>query len=129
MLPRRLHRQTTTFLMVLSLLFAQLALAAYVCPVVTDALAMADMRMADQPCDGMDPQQPVLCHDHMADSGTTFEVAKVPAASLPAVVQVLELPLVLDADADVARVVAAAATPETRPPPDPLFLATLRLRV
>ncbi|MCA0177157.1 MAG: hypothetical protein LCH73_12865 [Proteobacteria bacterium] len=127
MSPRRFHRQTTTFLMVLSLLFAQLALAAYVCPVVTEALAMADMRMADQPCDGMDPLQPVLCHDHMADAGQTFEAVKVPTASLPAIVQVLALPLVLDADA--ARAVPMAATPEARPPPDPLFLATLRLRV
>jgi hypothetical protein len=42
-------------------------------------------------------------------------------------VQVLELPLVLDADEAIAA--PAAATREPPPPPDPLYLATLRLRV
>jgi hypothetical protein len=127
MLHRRTHRLTTAFFVVLSLLFSQLALASYVCPQQADAAAMAAMMEAGTPCQGMDPQQPVLCHQHSADPGKTFETAKLPVAFLPAVVQVLELPLVLDAQAALA-IVPAAAT-EVRPPPDPLFLATLRLRV
>lgn len=127
MLRRRIHRLGTAFFVVLSLLFSQLALAAYVCPQQADAVAMAAMMEAGTPCEGMDPQQPVLCHQHSADPGKTFEAAKLPAVSLPAVVQVLELPLLLDADTALALTPAAAA--EVRPPPDPLFLATLRLRV
>lgn len=127
MVARPAHRLATAFLVVLSLLFSQLALARYACPQQADVEAMADRMAAGMPCDGMDPQQPVLCHQHAADPGQSFEAAKLPSVSLPTVVQVLELPRVLDADA--ARAVPVAATPEARPPPDPLFLATLRLRV
>lgn len=124
---RRIHRLTITFFVMLSLLFSQLALAAYVCPGQTDVQAMAEMMAAGAPCEGMDPQQPALCHQHAADPGKTFEVVKLPAVSLPAVIQVLELPLVLDAEVMVGSF--AAAPTEVRPPPDPLFLSTLRLRV
>ena len=124
MLRRRLHRRTTAFFVVLSLLFSQLALAQYVCPQQADVEAMAARMEAGTPCEGMDPQQPVLCHQHAADPGKTFEAAKLPTVSLPAVVQVLELPLVPE-----VRVALPAAFSEAQPPPDPLFLSTLRLRV
>ena len=127
MLRPRLRRLGTAVLVVWSLLFAQLALANYVCPQQRDAEAMAEM-MAGAPCDGMDVQQPLLCHQHAADPGKTFEAIKLPTASVPMVVQVIELPPPLDADA-AARALPRAATPEAHPPPDPLFLATLRLRV
>ena len=124
MLRRRLHRLTTTFFVALSLLFSQLALAQYVCPQQADAEAMAARMAAGTPCDGMEPQQPVLCHQHCADPGETFEAVKLPTVSLPTVVQVLELPPVRE-----VRVVAPPPPSEARPPPDPLFLSTLRLRV
>ena len=124
---RRVHRLTTTFLMVLSLLFSQLALANYDCPQQADAQAMASRMEAGLPCDGMDPQQPALCHQHFAEPGKHFEAVKLPAVSLPAVVQVLQLPLVLDAQG--AAAVPPAAASEAQPPPAPLCLATLRLRV
>lgn len=127
MARRSIHRLTTTFLVVLSLLFSQLALASYVCPGQGDAEAMAAMMAAGEPCAGMDEVQPTLCHQHSAGTAQSFEVIKLPAASQPAVVQVLKLPMVLDAGEAVA--VPMAATPEARPPPDPLFLSTLRLRV
>jgi len=127
MARRSIHRLTTIFFVVLSLLFSQLALASYVCPGQSDAEAMAAMMAAGEPCAGMDEVQPTLCHQHCAGVPQSFEVIKLPAASQPAVVQMLELPLVLDADEAVA--VPMAATPEARPPPDPLFLSTLRLRV
>ena len=50
------RRLSTTFFVVLALLFSQLALANYVCPAQAAAAAMA----AGAPCDGMDPSQPVL---------------------------------------------------------------------
>jgi hypothetical protein len=127
MLRRPVHRLTTAFFVVLSLLFSQLALANYVCPQEADVGAMTAMMEAGMPCSGMDAQQPALCHQHSADPGKTFEAVKLPAVSLPMVVHVLELPRVLAAEA--ARSVPPAATSEAQPPPDPLFLSTLRLRV
>lgn len=122
-----LRRPAATFFAVLSLLFSQLALAQYVCPQQADVAMMVAMMEAGTPCDGMDPQQPVLCHQHAADPAKTFETVKLPAAGQPAVVQVLELPLVREAQE--ARTVPPTASPESQPPPDPLFLSTLRLRV
>ena len=88
---------------------------------------MAAMMEAGQPCEGMDTDQPVLCHQHSADPAKTFEAVKLPIAGQPAVVQVLELPLALEARR--ARIAPASASSEAQAPPDPLFLATLRLRV
>jgi len=127
MVRQRLHRLSITFFAVLSLLFSQLALANYVCPQQVDLAPMAAMMEAGVPCDGMDQQQPALCHAHSADPGKTFEAVKLPTVSLPAVVHVLELPLALDAQQ--ARAAPPTAASEAQPPPDPLFLSTLRLRV
>jgi len=127
MLRRPFHRLTTTFFVVLSLLFSQLALASYVCPGQNNAEVMAAMMAADEPCEGMDPVQPTLCHQHSSGTVQSFEAIKLPAASQPVIVQVLELPLVLDVSEAVALPMAATAA--ARPPPDPLFLSTLRLRV
>lgn len=127
MLRRHAHRLTTTLFVVLSLLFSQLALANYVCPRQADMASMSAMMAAGQPCDGADLRQPTLCHQHAADPGKTFEAVKLPTVSLPVIVQVLELPLVLEA-LD-ARAVPPSASSEAQPPPDPLFLSTLRLRV
>jgi hypothetical protein len=127
MLRHRAHRLTTTFIVVLSLLFSQLALAQYVCPQQGDAAAMAQRMASGMPCEGMDMDQPALCAGHSSGAPQSFETAKVPAVSAPVVVQVLELPLVLDAAE--ATTVPVVATPEAQPPPAPLFLSTLRLRV
>ena len=127
MFRRSAHRLRTTIFLVLSLMFSQLALASYVCPGQADVAAMAEMMAAGHPCEGMDPAQPVLCHQHSAGAAQSFEAAKLPVAALPMIVQVLVLPLVLQAVE--AEVLPAASAPEARPPPDPLFLSTLRLRV
>ena len=127
MFRRSVHRLTTTFFVVVSLLFSQLALANYVCPQQQDAAAMAEMMASGTPCEGMDMDQPALCAEHSSGAPQSFETVKVPTVSVPMVVQVLELPLELEAAA--ARAVPVAATPEAQPPPDPLFLSTLRLRV
>ena len=126
MLRRRFHRLSTTFIVVLSLLFSQLALASYVCPQQADVEAMAAMMEAGVPCEGMDTEQPALCHEHSANPAKTFEALKLPVLAQPAIVQVLELPLLLQAPS--ARAVPAMAATEAQAPPDPLFLATLRLR-
>jgi hypothetical protein len=121
---RRCHRLTITFFVVMSLLFSQLALASYVCPGQAQVHAMAD---DGGPCDGVDPAQPVLCHQHCSDPAKNVEAVKLPVAAPPAVAQVLEWPPVLEADATLGLPSAAAV--QARPPPDPIFLSTLRLRV
>lgn len=127
MFRRPFHRCMTAFAVVLALLFSQLALASYVCPGAADAAAMAEMMTAGEACDGMDSAQPVLCHQHAADMSLSFEPVKVATPSLPAIVQILVVPLLLEAQLAAATPIAVA--PELRPPPDPLFLSTLRLRV
>lgn len=123
----RTRRLTTAILVVLSLLFSQLALAGYVCPHEDSAQAMAAMAQAGMPCAGMDTQQPALCHQHANAPDLGFEAVKLPVASLPAIVQVLQRPLVPQDEA--ASTAPWPATLQARPPPDPLFLSTLRLRV
>lgn len=121
------HRCMSIFLMVLSLLFSQLALANYVCPGTSGAAAMVDTMAAGEPCEGMDLAQPVLCHQFKVNAPQSVEQAKVATPTLPAIIQVLVVPAVLDAASTEALAVEAAT--EARPPPDPLFLSTLRLRV
>ena len=112
---------------VISLLFSQLALASYVCPGASDAEAMAEMMATGKPCEGMDAAQPVLCHQYATNMPLSFEPVKLATPSLPAILQVLVVPLLFDAQLAIAT--AVATPPELRPPPDPVFLSTLRLRV
>lgn len=126
MLRHSAYRLSTTLVVVFSLLFSQLVLANYVCPGQAGAVAV-EMMAAGEPCEGMDPAQPVLCHQHSAGAAQSFEAVKLPAASLPLVWQVLVFPLVLEAVE--AEALPATSAPEARPPPDPVFLSTLRLRV
>jgi len=126
--PRRtFQRCTTTALMVVSLLTSQLALASYVCPVTTAAGSMSEAMASGAPCEGMDAAEPVLCHRHAVDAAQSFEIAKLATPTLPVVVQVLVLPVRLDPAQAVALPFSGRA--EIRPPPDPVFLQTLRLRV
>jgi hypothetical protein len=126
MFRRSIHRRAAAFLVVLSLLFSQLALASYVCPGAAELDAMAEMMATGEPCEGMDSVQPVLCHQHAADMSLSFEPVKVATPSLPAVLQVLIVPVVLPSE---GRGLPLQSEPEQRPPPDPVFLATRRLRV
>jgi hypothetical protein len=123
---RRFH---IAILVVLSLLFSQLALASYICPGSAEG-EEAVMEMAPgEPCEGMAPDQErtVLCYQHCTDAPQSFDAVKLPTLSLPAIVQVLLVPLSLEAASE-----ATARPPglgEPQPPPEPVFLATLRLRV
>ena len=127
-MPRRpIHRLAAALFVAMSLLFSQLAMANYNCPAAAKPAAMAGMMATGASCDGMDTAQPALCHQQATGAPQSFDAVKVPVPSLPTVIQVLQLPLVLDEAEAVAMPPADA--PEARPPPDPLFLATLRLRV
>jgi hypothetical protein len=120
------HRCITAVLLVISLLFSQLALASYVCPGMSDVAAMAEAMAAGEPCEGMDAAQPVLCHQHSADMSLSFEPVKVGAPTLPAVLHVLVVPSVLASEGKLLR---PRVHPDERPPPDPVYLETRRLRV
>lgn len=129
MCSRAARRLGTTVLVVLSLLFSQLALANYLCPAAA-ADAEAVMEMAPgQPCGGMasDPDQAVLCHHHCTDAPQSFDALKLPAVSLPAIVQVLIVPLVVDLAEQHAGAYGTFGAGQS--PPEPVFLSTLRLRV
>ncbi len=121
------QRCITTTLMVLSLLVSQLALASYVCPVATAAGSMSEAMASGAPCEGMDSAEPVLCHQHAADAAQSFELAKLATPTLPTVLHVLVLPVLHESAQAVA--LPFGARTEIRPPPDPVFLRTHRLRV
>lgn len=126
-MPRRpAHRLTIALIAVWSLLFSQWALATYVCPTETDP-AMAEMLASGQPCDEMDAAQPALCHEHGAATAQSSGATALPVLTLPLTVQVLALPPAPLAG-DVVQSIATGVA-EARPPPDPLFLSTHRLRV
>ena len=121
------HRFATALFVVLSLLTSQQAMARYVCPLAENAAAMAAMVAAGLPCTGVDADQPVLCQRHAADATPSFEDVKVLTATLAATVQVLILPPLPAPPAGTAR--SPSGDEAVRPPPDPVFLSTLRLRV
>jgi hypothetical protein len=125
---RKFLRCKAVVFVALSLLFSQLALAAYVCPAeANSAGGMAQMMATGMPCEGADAVQPNLCHEHAVDLARLFELAQAASPSLPAVIQVLLIPAAPDVNDAVAM--PPASTPEAQPPPDPIFLSTLRLRV
>lgn len=127
MLRLRLQHFMSSFFVVVSLLFSQLALASYVCPGVPSMPLMAEMIATGAPCEGMDMVQPVLCFQHAADMSLSFEPVKLTTPSLPAVVQLVVLPVVLMSE---GLTLPQQADPQwRRPPPEPVFLATRRLRV
>ena len=93
---RPFPRCVTSLLLVMSLVFSQLALASYVCPGMAGAERMGELMASGMPCEGMDASAPVLCHQYAADASQSFEMAKVAAPTLPIVVQVLVLPTLRD---------------------------------
>ncbi len=124
---RLIQRRAKAIFLSFALLFSQLSLAAYVCPAVSAAEHMTRAMAAGAPCEGMDTTAPVLCQQHSADAPQSFELAKLATPTTPLIVQVLPIPTLVDETH--SEVLAAHDPAEFRPPPDPLFLQTLRLRV
>ena len=123
---RRVFSRNTILFIVFSLLMSQLALANYLCPAEVPPHGMAAMMATGVPCEEMDASQPTLCHQHAADPGQTVQAAQVLSPALSAVVQVLVVRSVQFQD---AVSIPRASKPEAQPPPDPIYLATRRLRV
>lgn len=79
----RHHRLITVFFALVSLLFMQLAVAGYSCPVKSNVSAVAAMAEAGMPCAGdmttVDMDQPSLCHAHCQSAEQTADKVQVPA--------------------------------------------------
>jgi hypothetical protein len=73
---RRSHRVFAALLALASLLFMQLAVAAYACPMQTPARPVA-MAMAD--CHGMERMNPNLCQAHTEAGNQSLDKAPTPA--------------------------------------------------
>jgi len=116
----------TSLVVVVSLLFAQFAMARYVCPGAADVHRMIAMKASGTPCDELDAKAPLLCRQHAIDASQSFEMAKVATPTLPIVVQVV---VVARSDVEDSAAQPFSDRPEEQPPPDPVFLQTLRLRV
>lgn len=79
---RRRFRLITILFALASLLFAQLATAAYACPMQAAGefeMAMPMSDMADMPgCEEAEKRSPALCHAHCQDAAKSFEKAQMP---------------------------------------------------
>lgn len=121
-------RAWCALLLVASLMFSRLAVAAYLCPAQQAHTPMPMATAAAMPCaemaaagQGLDPLQPLLCQQHCQwgqteQSGSAPGLAAAPMAPAP-------LWVVLPAAAPVMGLPAtgaALAPPQERPPPAPL---------
>jgi hypothetical protein len=78
----RRHRLITVLFALASLLFMQLAVAGYACPVASKVSEAAAMAEAGMPCAGdmttVDTDQPGLCHAHCQSVQQTADKAQAP---------------------------------------------------
>lgn len=121
----RLSRPSRFFavlLAVVSVLFSQLAMAAYACP--GSAGQVMEMTMASEAdhvmpdCEQMDNAQPALCHAHVQASDQTLD--KPPSPNVPPTVAVLLMPAMSDlhlAPSQVDFFVVAAELRRSSDPP------------
>lgn len=101
MLLRKSLRRWFSGWLVLTILFTQVATAAYVCPMAAPAgqregsSAMAGMPCAEMMSGGgiqaLDPAQPGLCLHHCMDGSQTFEPAHAPSVPASALLPTLTL--------------------------------------
>ena len=117
----RRFRLLTVMFSLWALLFAQTALAGYVCPGTAKAAQVAEMMQAGMPCAesmsrAMDDEQPVLCHAHCQAAQQSTDSYQVPAlpslAELGAVLTVA----VVSAASDEPLVQAPLLRHATAPP-------------
>jgi hypothetical protein len=117
-------------LLIGTLLFAQLAIAAHACPGMSDAApATADAAM--QPCHDMDEAQPNLCVAHCQSLQQAATDQAQPVTALAPVALALLYPLPAPAPAEVAS--ADGGPPPTfdargaAPPPHSILHCCLRI--
>lgn len=101
MTTTRHFRLLTVLFALCALLFAQGALAGYLCPGTAKAAEVAQMAEAGMPCaesmsQAMDEQQPGLCHAHCQTAQQSADNVQIPAlatlAQLGAVLSIAPAP-------------------------------------
>ena len=112
---RRSHRILTALIALVSLLFMQLAVAAYACPMQTQDKPVA-MSMAD--CHGMDRMNPSLCQAHAEAGKQSLDKAATPTVQpfIPAAVLVEVAGLELLMPPALAIFAPSVTSPGASPP-------------
>ncbi|TLY49877.1 MAG: hypothetical protein E6K53_12310 [Gammaproteobacteria bacterium] len=113
---RRRHRRWIALIALLGLLFQQLAMAVYVCPIESDGRASVAGTPAMAPCGSPDISNKIQCEQHCHPLAQTSDHATpptVPAALLPATTWLREASVIrIDLPASLAcEVDAHAAAP------------------
>ncbi|MRV71744.1 hypothetical protein GJ700_08385 [Duganella sp. FT92W] len=119
MKPSRVTRLVATVIAVISLLFAQLAVAAYACPgmVTPERLAISAMEGMEH-CTAMDNAQPNLCHAHNHASQQSLDrpdVPPVPPFLASGLVQMVVMPELIVPPSQAAPAIPSMAR-ATSPP-------------
>jgi hypothetical protein len=89
---RRRYRTLTALVALCSVLFTQLAIAAYICPGIqsgqnSSTTAANPPPMQSMPgCDQLDPADPALCLTHCQDGNSSLDRPDVPVVSPPALI-------------------------------------------
>ena len=119
----RVSRRWISAVGLFAFLFAQISLAGYVCPGLSEGVhagALSDH--AQVPCAEMDPQQPAPCHEHCKDQAGVDHVQFPGVPSSTGMAHILVVPLF---DANHATLSASCSGPDptrvTRPPCSILF--------
>ena len=119
MKPPRIQRIFAALITALSLLFTQLAVAAYACPdLVVETMAAKVMRDAMPGCTGMDMAKPGLCQAHCAGGHQSLDAPVTPyigAFIATGLVAVLPIRIVFDSELP-ARVSSTHLARSTAPP-------------
>lgn len=115
----RTQRVLAALITALSLLFTQLAIAAYACPeLVVQAMAAKAMQDAMPGCTGTDMQKPGLCQAHCANSHQALDAPATPhIGAFIATGLVAVLPVRFVADAELPTRVSATLLARSTAPP------------
>ncbi len=124
------RRSLFAWIALLGIVFSQLAVSAYACPVLSPAGAPAQVEsqndMAGMPCALADTEQPTLCAQH-CDQGNQNIGSTPSVAFQPALFLLLIIPMLTLAEAPGETYVQAPLLARTTSPP-PLW-RTGRLRI
>jgi hypothetical protein len=112
----RVWQRLAAYLGILALLFAQLAVSAYACPMTSADKAAATSSTVASPCDQLDQAEPNLCDKHCNDSAQSqAAVPCIHGAFVPGFIAVVGLssPPALPASAGNPALHHATSPPAT----------------
>jgi hypothetical protein len=118
----RTSRKLISAVALFACLFAQISLAGYVCPSLSESARGAVSDQAKTPCTELDPQQPSLCHEHCKDQAGVDHVQFPGVPSSMGMAHVLVVP---QFDVHQSILSASCSGPDptrvTKPPSSILF--------